>query len=68
MKRPKKPTLAQLKKRPAWWIDSEGDMAISYPDGRVDIFDTFWLSWHPSIFLLKEKILTMTFGGWIENG
>lgn len=71
MKRPKKPTLAQLKKRPAWWIDRWGDIAITYPNGSTDMLcvrlDTKQFQWRRIYGPGKERYLTI-FGGWIENG
>jgi len=62
----KKPTLAQLKRRPAlWFFCSDYRWRITYPDGGMDIYnpDGSWLldrySWHEHALKYYE------FGGWI---
>ena len=64
MKRPKKPTLAQLNKRSAWWIDEEGDILISFPCGKCErMFGDEWglSSW----FSHHLWDAGFEFGGWI---
>lgn len=52
---------------PAWWIDEEGDILISFPCGKCErMFGDEWglSSW----FSHHLWDAGFEFGGWIENG
>ncbi|MBL0233256.1 MAG: hypothetical protein IPQ08_06285 [Chitinophagaceae bacterium] len=67
----KKPSLKQLMKRPALWIDEEDNYRISMPTANTDIFGNgcsyheyldYWMSGAFSLKELKEKY---DFVGWL---
>jgi hypothetical protein len=71
MKRPKKkPTLAQLRKRPALWCSDCGGVRISYPTGEVEVYFYFKDFWCKSMLTLDDlaedlNIDQSLFVGWL---
>jgi hypothetical protein len=68
MQRPKKPTLAQLKKRPSLWMNERGEPRILYCDFSIDVYNNSFSEWISLFELPYWRIQTKhswSFEGWL---